>query len=233
MYTAPLAPPSRSIDRTPSPTEKELTMLMPTASPLAALEQADEFVSRHIGPDEADEARMLSAIGAASRRALIEAVVPRSIARAQRLQLPEPVSEAQALAELRAVAAMKAAPLACEAAASGAHSRSAPPVPGYWTSAAKCSRSCTSVSSSPTTTSRPSGSARVRSTSIVCGWQSAATSSVSLFDFTLRLASVIASAAAVASSSIEALAIARPVSSQTMVWKFTSASSRPCEISAW
>ena len=105
MYTAPLAPPSRSIDRTPSPTEKELTMLMSTSSPLAALEQADEFVSRHIGPDEADEARMLSAIGAASRRALIEAVVPRSIARAQRLQLPEPVSETQALAELRAVAA--------------------------------------------------------------------------------------------------------------------------------
>jgi glycine dehydrogenase len=105
MYTAPLAPHSRSIDRTPSATEKELTMLMPTAVPLAELEQADEFVSRHIGPDAADEARMLSEIGAASRRALIEAVVPRSIARAQRLQLPGPVSEAQALAELRAVAA--------------------------------------------------------------------------------------------------------------------------------
>ncbi len=35
------------------------------------------------------------------------------------------------------------------------------------------------------------------------------------------------------SSSSEALAIGRPVRSQTMVWKFTSASRRPCAISAW
>ncbi len=42
----------------------------------------------------------------------------------------------------------------------------------------------------------------------------------------------IASAAAVASSSREALAIGMPVRSQTMVWKFSSASSRPCAISA-
>jgi hypothetical protein len=47
------------------------------------------------------------------------------------------------------------------------------------------------------------------------------------------LASVIASAAAVASSSSEALAICMPVRSQTMVWKLSSASRRPCEISAW
>jgi hypothetical protein len=53
----------------------------------------------------------------------------------------------------------------------------------------------------------PSGAARVRSTSMVCGWQSPATTMVSLLLFTLRLASVIASAAAVASSSSEALAI--------------------------
>ena len=45
--------------------------------------------------------------------------------------------------------------------------------------------------------------------------------------------SVIASAAAVASSSIDALAIAMPVRSETIVWKLTSASSRPCEISGW
>jgi hypothetical protein len=43
---------------------------------------------------------------------------------------------------------------------------------------------------------------------------------------------VIASAAAVASSSIEALARSRPVSSLAIVWKFSSASSRPWEISA-
>ena len=68
---------------------------------------------------------------------------------------------------------------------------------------------------------------------MVCGWQSPATTKVSLLFFTLRRASVMASAAAVASSSIDALAMAMPVRSQTMVWKLTSASMRPCEISAW
>ena len=48
-----------------------------------------------------------------------------------------------------------------------------------------------------------------------------------------RWHSVIASAAAVASSSIDALAIAMPVRSQTIVWKLSSASRRPCEISGW
>ena len=72
----------------------------------------------------------------------------------------------------------------------------------------------------------------MRITSIVCGWASPATMMRSLLALTLRRASVIASAAAVASSSMEALAIAMPVRSQTIVWKFTSASSRPCEISA-
>ena len=49
----------------------------------------------------------------------------------------------------------------------------------------------------------------------------------------MRMASVMASAAAVASSSMEALAIAMPVRSVIMVWKFTNASSRPWLISAW
>ena len=44
---------------------------------------------------------------------------------------------------------------------------------------------------------------------------------------------VIASAAAVPSSSSEALASGRPVRSATMVWKLSRASRRPCEISAW
>ena len=48
---------------------------------------------------------------------------------------------------------------------------------------------------------------------------------------TARCISVIASAAAVPSSSIDALATSRPVRSATMVWKFSSASSRPWLIS--
>ena len=79
-------------------------MLQAAQAPLSALENPAEFAARHLGPDVADEAHMLSVIGAASRRALIEAIVPASIARSQLMQLPAPVGEAQALAELRAIA---------------------------------------------------------------------------------------------------------------------------------
>jgi hypothetical protein len=48
-----------------------------------------------------------------------------------------------------------------------------------------------------------------------------------------RRARVSASAAAVPSSSSDALAIGNPVRSSITVWKLRSASSRPCEISGW
>ena len=47
------------------------TTLLP---PLAALENATEFRPRHIGPSEAEQAHMLSVVGAASRAALVEAL---------------------------------------------------------------------------------------------------------------------------------------------------------------
>jgi glycine dehydrogenase len=80
-------------------------MLMTAHPSLPDLEHAAEFVPRHIGPTPEDEALMLSTIGAASRRALIEAVVPRAIARSRPMALPAPVTEAQALAEMKALAA--------------------------------------------------------------------------------------------------------------------------------
>lgn len=80
-------------------------MLMSALKPLSELEGAAEFAARHIGPSEADEQHMLSVIGAASRRALVDAIVPRAIARATAMQLPAPVTEAAALAELKALAA--------------------------------------------------------------------------------------------------------------------------------
>ena len=80
-------------------------MLMSALKPLSELENATEFVARHIGPDASDEQHMLSVIGAASRRALIDAIVPRAIARAKPMVLPAPLSEAQALAELKTIAA--------------------------------------------------------------------------------------------------------------------------------
>lgn len=74
------------------------------ALPLSALENAAEFLPRHIGIDAADEAHMLSVIGEASRRALIDSIVPRSIARTQAMDLPAATTEAAALAELKAIA---------------------------------------------------------------------------------------------------------------------------------
>jgi glycine dehydrogenase len=80
-------------------------MLMSAHRTLAELENAAEFIARHIGIEEADERHMLSVIGAASRRALIDAIVPRAIARTRPMALPAVLSEAQALAELRRIAA--------------------------------------------------------------------------------------------------------------------------------
>ncbi|ODS61876.1 MAG: glycine dehydrogenase (aminomethyl-transferring) [Acidovorax sp. SCN 68-22] len=71
---------------------------------LHALENAAEFLPRHIGIDADDEALMLSAIGEASRRALIDSIVPRSIARRTPMELPPACTEADALAELKALA---------------------------------------------------------------------------------------------------------------------------------
>ncbi len=79
-------------------------MLMQSARPLRELENPAEFIPRHIGITEADERHMLSVIGEASRRALIEGIVPRSIARTSEMKLPAPVTEAAALAELQAIA---------------------------------------------------------------------------------------------------------------------------------
>ena len=77
---------------------------MQSARPLGELENPTEFIPRHIGVDEADERRMLSVIGEASRRALVVGIVPRSIARARPMRLPPPATEAAALKELRAIA---------------------------------------------------------------------------------------------------------------------------------
>jgi glycine dehydrogenase len=71
---------------------------------LFELENTTEFLARHIGVDAADEAVMLKAIGAESRRALIDSIVPSSIARSQPMDLPAPITEAAALAELKAIA---------------------------------------------------------------------------------------------------------------------------------
>jgi glycine dehydrogenase len=74
------------------------------AIPLAFLENPAEFRARHIGLDAADERHMLDVIGEASCQSLVDGIVPASIARREAMNLPLPVSEATALAELKAIA---------------------------------------------------------------------------------------------------------------------------------
>jgi glycine dehydrogenase len=80
-------------------------MLMSALKPLRELENEAEFVARHIGIDADAEAQMLAAIGAPSRRALVDTIVPAAIRRSAAMQLPAPLGEAAALAELKAIAA--------------------------------------------------------------------------------------------------------------------------------
>ena len=76
-----------------------------TALPtLAELENANEFQARHLGPWDEEQAQMLNVIGVASREALMEGIVPASIRRTAPMDLPAPVTEAQALAELKTIA---------------------------------------------------------------------------------------------------------------------------------
>ena len=74
------------------------------ATALHALENPGEFAARHIGLSAQDEAHMLHAVGETSLDGLIDAIVPASIRRAAPMQLPPAVGEAQALAELKALA---------------------------------------------------------------------------------------------------------------------------------
>ncbi len=69
------------------------------------LENPGEFIARHIGLTPEDEQAMLAVIGEPSRRALIDSIVPRSIARSAPMDLPPAATEAAALAELKAIAA--------------------------------------------------------------------------------------------------------------------------------
>jgi len=70
----------------------------------ADLAHPDRFVDRHIGPDQAAIAAMLTTVGAPTLDALIAETVPAGIRRTRSLHLPAPAGEAQALAELRAIA---------------------------------------------------------------------------------------------------------------------------------
>jgi glycine dehydrogenase len=71
---------------------------------LAELEAAGSFVGRHIGPSETDIAAMLHVVGAATLPDLAFKALPAAIHDGRPLDLPPPIDEAGAIAELSALA---------------------------------------------------------------------------------------------------------------------------------
>ena len=71
---------------------------------LKDLQNAAEFIARHIGPSAEDQQQMLSTLGCNSLQQLTAQVVPEAIAMADDLAVVDGCSEAQALEELRALA---------------------------------------------------------------------------------------------------------------------------------
>ncbi|MDG4810145.1 aminomethyl-transferring glycine dehydrogenase [Micromonospora sp. WMMD1120] len=66
---------------------------------------AEQFATRHIGPGPDDERRMLQVVGHDSIDELMDAAIPEVIRWHGTLDLPDPATEAQAIAELRSLAA--------------------------------------------------------------------------------------------------------------------------------
>jgi glycine dehydrogenase len=78
---------------------------MSTLTELAALEDHGEFIRRHIGPSEAEVASMLKEVGVESLEALAARTVPAAIRTNAAMALPSAATEAETIAELRALAA--------------------------------------------------------------------------------------------------------------------------------
>lgn len=78
-------------------------MTKPT-SQIQALLQQNDFIRRHIGPDEADKKAMLTALDLDSMESLVKKVIPSSILSEKTLKLGAPTSESETLAALRKIA---------------------------------------------------------------------------------------------------------------------------------
>ncbi|HEV2221121.1 MAG TPA: glycine dehydrogenase, partial [Casimicrobiaceae bacterium] len=81
-----------------------MTLIPPPGETLAALEDHDGFIARHVGTTAQDQAAMLAVLGYANRAALVDAIVPETIRLREPLSLPGPMGEAEALAHLRRIA---------------------------------------------------------------------------------------------------------------------------------
>jgi glycine dehydrogenase len=74
------------------------------SAPAEELEPFENFLRRHVGTSEGDQAVMLKALGYPTLDALIDAAVPGSVRDLDKLELPPAASEREVLAELRRLA---------------------------------------------------------------------------------------------------------------------------------
>ncbi len=72
---------------------------------MTTLTPSDSFVTRHIGPRDADLVAMLSTMGATSVDQLIDETIPAGIRRPDQLGIGDPISETELLAELQRISA--------------------------------------------------------------------------------------------------------------------------------
>ena len=72
---------------------------------LSELFNRKEFLARHIGPSDAERSEMMAVVGVASIDELVAQTLPADIRLNRKLELPDPMPEAEALAALKAVAA--------------------------------------------------------------------------------------------------------------------------------
>ena len=66
-------------------------------------DNSKEFIGRHIGPSDNDEKKMLEIVGAKSLTDLIKKTVPENILLKEDLKINKPLSENDALKELKAI----------------------------------------------------------------------------------------------------------------------------------
>ncbi|MDA0687523.1 MAG: aminomethyl-transferring glycine dehydrogenase [Proteobacteria bacterium] len=85
-------------------TKKPLSVTTESNPSLKSLQYQEEFIDRHIGPDQQQVQEMLEVLGLESLERLIEKTVPATIALEKALTLGEPMTENDALEKLKAIA---------------------------------------------------------------------------------------------------------------------------------
>ena len=207
----------------PGSDDKGVAPLPPAPDLFAPL---DTFARRHLGPGPDEVAQMLATLGYESVETLAADVIPPAIRLRRALELPAPLGEREALTALRAI--MDQNKVFKSYLGQGYYETITPPViqrnilenPGWYTAY------------TPYQAEIAQGrlAALLNFQTMVTDLTGLDIANASLLDEATAAAEAMTLLHAVRGS--DAFAMSSPVRSATMVWKFSSASSRPCAISA-